>query len=131
MTTVCFQLCDKTLEGLPIYLMSGHIEVQERASSAIMLVQFIKDVLLGKNSEESHTTVTRDLVSTSITNGEINDETFDASIDYEIIKEVALLFRGELNPVALKAQRKVQIPEGYYYNVIQQFFDNRIFNLIF
>lgn len=100
------------MEGLPIYLMSGHIEVQERASSAIMLVQYIKDVLLGKNPEEATSNVTSDLVSTSITNGELETETENLSVDFEIIKEVSSLFKGELNPVALKAQRKVQIPEG-------------------
>ena len=28
-------------------------------------------------------------------------------------EEVSSLFRGELNPVASKAQKKVQVPEGY------------------
>jgi AP-3 complex subunit delta-1 len=29
--------------------------------------------------------------------------------------ELAVLFEGELNPVAPKAQRKVQVPEGYVF----------------
>lgn len=30
-----------------------------------------------------------------------------------VAEEVAALFTGELNPVAPKAQKKVQVPEGY------------------
>jgi len=55
--------------------------VQERASSALQLVQ---------------------LLILEIENGSTG-----------IIEEFELLFTGELNPVAPKAQRKVQVPEGY------------------
>lgn len=34
-----------------------------------------------------------------------------------ISEEVAALFTGELNPVAPKAQKKVQLPEGYVFYV--------------
>ena len=36
---------------------------------------------------------------------------FQSGVD--CTEEVSSLFRGELNPVAAKAQKKVQIPEGY------------------
>ena len=41
----------------------------------------------------------------------LKSETMDGSTD--IKEEFELLFSGELNPVAPKAQRKVQVPEGY------------------
>jgi len=36
---------------------------------------------------------------------------FQSGVD--CTEEVSSLFRGELNPVAAKAQKKVQIPEGF------------------
>ncbi|XP_046474561.1 AP-3 complex subunit delta-1 isoform X1 [Neodiprion pinetum] len=57
------------------FVCSGDLEVQERASSAIVLLECLKE-----------------------TSG--------------LAEELAEMFVGELNPVALKAQRKVQIPEG-------------------
>lgn len=41
----------------------------------------------------------------------------------DVCIQLAYLFSGELNPVAPKAQRKVQVPEGY------AFFQNQIFIL--
>lgn len=41
----------------------------------------------------------------------IHKELEDGDVD-EICTQVAYLFSGELNPVAPKAQRKVQVPEG-------------------
>ena len=35
------------------------------------------------------------------------------SLGVNCIEEVSSLFRGELNPVAAKAQKKVQVPEGW------------------
>ncbi|XP_075235248.1 AP-3 complex subunit delta-1-like [Lycorma delicatula] len=63
-------------------LCSADLEVQERASSALHLVQFFHEQLKGGEPLEI------------------------------IACEMAALFSGELNPVAPKAQRKVQVPEG-------------------
>lgn len=41
----------------------------------------------------------------------IRDEIAEGNVD--ILDELCQLFNGELNPVAPKAQRKVQVPEGY------------------
>lgn len=68
-------LCDK----LPQFVSSGDLEVQERASSILHILQVVRDELTSANNE--------------------------------ILSELAQLFVGELNPVAVKAQRKVQIPE--------------------
>lgn len=35
----------------------------------------------------------------------------------KVADEVVALFAGELNPVAVKAQKKVPVPEGYVLNV--------------
>uniref|UniRef100_A0A1B6DPB2 AP-3 complex subunit delta n=2 Tax=Clastoptera arizonana TaxID=38151 RepID=A0A1B6DPB2_9HEMI len=75
--------CDKVIDGLKQYICSADLEVQERASSATHLVITICDDI-----------VTND-VEISLMAAEVN-----------------MLFVGELNPVAPKAQRKVQIPEG-------------------
>lgn len=77
---VCFQLCDTICSKLPQFVNSGDLEVQERASSALQLINLVKSEI-----EEGNT---------------------------DVLEEFDLLFQGELNPVAAKAQRKVQVPEG-------------------
>lgn len=47
----------------------------------------------------------------------IHKELENGDID-DICTQVAYLFSGELNPVAPKAQRKVQVPEGYIFYYI-------------
>ncbi|XP_017853244.1 AP-3 complex subunit delta isoform X1 [Drosophila busckii] len=87
------QLCDHVLDKLQHFLGSSDIEVQERANSACMLIEMLRKAL----------TVT------------LVDETQPASIPtlaIEIVQEMALLFAGELIPVAPKAQRKVPLPDG-------------------
>ncbi|XP_075228481.1 AP-3 complex subunit delta-1-like isoform X2 [Lycorma delicatula] len=75
-------ICAHVCERLPQFVQSADLEVQERASSALHLVQYIHDQLKGGEPIEI------------------------------IACEMAALFSGELNPVAPKAQRKVQVPEG-------------------
>lgn len=45
----------------------------------------------------------------------IHKELENGDVD-DICIQVVYLFNGELNPVAPKAQRKVQVPEGYVIN---------------
>lgn len=75
------QMCDTLCGKLPQFVSSGDLEVQERASSALHLVQLIRKEI----AEEDN---------------------------MQILEELVQLFHGELNPVAPKAQRKVQVPEG-------------------
>lgn len=84
-------MCQRVCDGLTQYICSADLEVQDRASSALQLVQYLL---------------------TQIKEGE-NVASLAA--------DVKVLFSGELNPVAPKAQRKVQIPEGY---IAVQFFNN-------
>lgn len=71
------------MEKLPLFVGSGDLEVQERACSALELVKLVEEKLSLSNEDES------------------------------IIQAISILFAGEMNPVAPKAQRKVQIPEGF------------------
>lgn len=68
------------LENLPQFVSSGDLEVQERASSAYHMVQFV-DKMVTKN-------------------------------ELHILEEIGCCFMGVLNPVAPKAQKKVQLPQG-------------------
>lgn len=120
------QLCDMVLDKLPLSLSSGHIEVQERASSAFVLVQMLRDELSGDNADGNDRPVvvqtTDDILMGIETNDACggSDEVTTASRmardislgAIEIVHEMALLFAGDLNPVAPKAQRKVQLPDG-------------------
>ncbi|KAJ6638391.1 AP-3 complex subunit delta [Pseudolycoriella hygida] len=97
------RLCNLLLKKLPTYVSSSHIEVQERASSAFVLIEMLRDQLNLVSDSQSHVILSQvpTIESSEIAIGAI-----------EIVQEMALLFAGDLNPVAPKAQKKVQIPEG-------------------
>uniref|UniRef100_A0A2M3Z2Q3 AP-3 complex subunit delta n=1 Tax=Anopheles braziliensis TaxID=58242 RepID=A0A2M3Z2Q3_9DIPT len=139
--------CDTFLAGLPAFLSSADIEVQERASSTFILVQLLREQL----DEGNTTTVppikecqTADIIGDfasctdrpSISNqptdeqlmldgeNELTAARAGAAGESEppvvglppraqqLVHEICELFRCELNPVAPKAQRKVQLPDG-------------------
>lgn len=76
------QQCEIVSDGLQQYVSSADLEVQDRATSAVELMQVIRSELQ------------------------------DGTDIKQVTTDLSALFAGELNPVALKAQRKVQIPEG-------------------
>lgn len=97
-------LTEQMLNDIPIYLSSCEIEVQERSSSTIMLLQILNTHLSSDNNYKNSDILTG-----------IEDETIEEKMPLqisELIYEVEMLFDGDLNPVAPKAQRKVQIPDG-------------------
>ncbi|XP_058445422.1 AP-3 complex subunit delta isoform X2 [Malaya genurostris] len=99
--------CDMLLDGLPVYLSSGDIEVQERASSAFVIVQMLKDRLDGGNSE-----ILTD-IDTAVDEAAVLGKSSSIPAEVaELIGEIRELFVGDLNPVAPKAQRKVPLPDG-------------------
>lgn len=98
--------CDLLLEGLPVYQSSADIEVQERASSAFMMVQMLKTRLGGTSTD-----ILTD-IATSVDEAEVLGKPAIPAEVAEMIREIRELFVGDLNPVAPKAQRKVQLPEG-------------------
>lgn len=100
-------------EKLQPHLSSAHIEVQERASTALVIIRLVS----GDEASQPPTTVLADLAIVTM-----DDNAMDGEADREevkeppkcsrLLKELQELFSGELNPVAPKAQRKVPIPEG-------------------
>ncbi|XP_037028736.1 AP-3 complex subunit delta isoform X2 [Bradysia coprophila] len=98
------RLCNLLLKKLPSFVSSSHIEVQERASSAFVLIEMLRDQLNLVSDSQSTDVILSQLPT--IDSSEI------AIGAIEIVQEMALLFAGDLNPVAPKAQKKVQIPEG-------------------
>lgn len=129
------RLCDHVLAKLQEFSSSNDIEVQERANSACVLIemlraQFEKTHPPSKmNTNHNHiniinttTTTTKDIISGLET---VPDDCVDSNnlskkqtvipviptLAIEIVQEMALLFAGELIPVAPKAQRKVPLPD--------------------
>ncbi|KAK9753946.1 AP-3 complex subunit delta-1 [Popillia japonica] len=94
-------LVDVILTRLSDAVMSGELEVQERASTTCVMLKIIKEAMEIKKKEDS----------SLITDNEgIEKPIIDAS--RTLAGELMVLFTGELNPVAPKAQKKVPIPEG-------------------
>lgn len=103
-------LCDLMIKKLPAFISSGHIEVQERASSAFILVQMLREQFPSSDTQDADSM----LVETDKPN-KMAEEKEPDSIPIsaiEIVQEMAVLFAGDLNPVAPKAQKKVPIPDG-------------------
>lgn len=111
-------LCNLLLKKLPVFVSSGHIEVQERASSAYVLIQMLKEQF--PSSDGSNVDADNNLLVEMDQSNENQDNQYEndsetASIPIgaiEIVQEMAVLFAGDLNPVAPKAQRKVPLPDG-------------------
>lgn len=112
------RLCEQVHVKLQDFSSSSDIEVQERANSACILIEMLQAELNLTNSLNQKTEpVTTNDILTDIGDpiSEINQKSTNPKIPLqaiEIVQEMALLFNGDLNPVAPKAQRKVQIPDG-------------------
>ncbi|XP_058128054.1 AP-3 complex subunit delta [Anopheles ziemanni] len=133
--------CQLMLVGLRDFLSSADIEVQERASSVVALVRLLRDNISDDQGGDDTTTVATEQEKTAAANiieltlddpspGVVGDgETQpDASSTTttttteadtprwqfvrQFVGELQGLLESELNPVAPKAQRKVQLPEG-------------------
>ncbi|KAG5684600.1 hypothetical protein PVAND_013825 [Polypedilum vanderplanki] len=101
------------------FLSSGDIEVQERASATQMIVETVKS-LLGNEIVSIKPVTNQDLLNDLNDHENGNDSaTLTATVEnslppglVEIVADLKLLYEGELLPVAPKAQRKVQLPNG-------------------
>ncbi|XP_034656961.1 AP-3 complex subunit delta isoform X1 [Drosophila subobscura] len=105
------RLCDHVLDKLQHFNGSSDIEVQERASSACMLIEMLRSQLTATATGTATGTATATLTDES----SMAMETAESGIPtlaIEIVQEMTLLFAGELIPVAPKAQRKVPLPDG-------------------
>nr|AAB97618.1 garnet [Drosophila melanogaster] len=96
-TIIIGSFCDHVLDKLQHFNGSSDIEVQERANSACMLIEMLRNQL---------STSTDAMAMDTTTEGGI------PPLAIEIVQEMTLLFTGELIPVAPKAQRKVPLPDG-------------------
>ena len=100
------------LEKLQDFNSSNEIEVQDRANSACLLIQMLRSQFpLQNNSADlcnhySDDGVDDEMLTSGVTHTAI------PSLAIEIVQEMALLFDGELIPVAPKAERKVPLPDG-------------------
>lgn len=92
------------LSRFPAYISSSYIEVQERASSAFIIIQMLHAEALEYKKSNS-TDIITDVPSID-TENELPTNLID------LINEMLLLFSGDLNPVAVKAQKKVLLPPG-------------------
>lgn len=108
------QLCNLLLKKLPTFISSGHIEVQERASSAYVLIEMLREQFGAIGNPDTVVPQTDDILSDIPVNevAVTEDANEIPSLAIDIIREMAILFAGDLNPVAPKAQRKVQLPDG-------------------
>ncbi|XP_058064271.1 AP-3 complex subunit delta [Anopheles bellator] len=110
--------CETLLVGLPAFLISPDIEVQERASSAFILVQLLHE-LVDKSTEGDPTGSCQTANIVDQFADELGDKhslpvrcTAIPISAVQLLGELREIFGCELNPVASKAQRKVQLPDG-------------------
>uniref|UniRef100_A0AAG5DQD8 AP-3 complex subunit delta n=1 Tax=Anopheles atroparvus TaxID=41427 RepID=A0AAG5DQD8_ANOAO len=133
--------CQLMLTRLHNFLSSADIEVQERASSVVALVRLLLDNISDDGSTSADRSIDHEKTAANIielaldaasagtatavdgestpapvgsTVSSISNETNAARWQFmrEFVDELRGLLESELNPVAPKAQRKVQLPEG-------------------
>jgi AP-3 complex subunit delta len=101
-------------QQLKHYLSSGDIEVQERASATLIIIQTIKSLVNNEAVNSNNSGITNQNLLNDLgdhENGATSLETLPQGIT-TILEELKSLFEGDLLPVAPKAQRKVQLPDG-------------------
>ena len=102
-------------QKLPQFLSSGDIEVQERASSTQIILHLIKSMLgnelITKQEVKSNQDLLNDVGDQENGNPMETTSTLPSELA-ELVVELKSLFDGDLIPVAPKAQRKVQLPDG-------------------
>uniref|UniRef100_A0A182Q5E6 AP-3 complex subunit delta n=1 Tax=Anopheles farauti TaxID=69004 RepID=A0A182Q5E6_9DIPT len=117
--------CRTLHDGLRSYLSSADIEVQERASSVYFLVALLRESLGGRSETTDDAAVGGLVELTADGDGTTGEgalapapppppsppDTAWQEIE-QIAGDLRELFASELNPVAPKAQRKVQLPDG-------------------
>lgn len=98
-------------QKLQYFISSGDIEVQERASSTREIILALNETLNGEY--ETKKVTNQDLLNDigDQENGNVVTTNLPAQLT-EILTDFKSLFDGELLPVAVKAQRKVQLPDG-------------------
>jgi AP-3 complex subunit delta-1 len=93
-------LCDDISAKLHESLKSGELEVQERSSTSLVIVNIVKEEI-GKVKRGDADKIM-----------DCDDPVEKRDGDETVAADLLALFGGELNPVAPKAQKKVPLPEG-------------------
>lgn len=102
-------------QKLPHFLSSCDIEVQERTSSTQIILHLIKSMLGNEPATRPEVKSNQDLLNDvgDQENGNPSENTSTLPSELaELVTELKSLYDGDLIPVAPKAQRKVQLPEG-------------------
>ncbi|CAH1118623.1 unnamed protein product [Phaedon cochleariae] len=97
------RVCESLTDKLNDSVKSGELEVQERASTSLIVIGIVQEEITARKSSSSNNIMETD---SSMESKPINEQS------YLISDELLSLFSGELNPVAPKAQKKVPIPDG-------------------
>ncbi|KAJ8967025.1 hypothetical protein NQ314_003142 [Rhamnusium bicolor] len=97
------RLCDLVIEKMSESVQSGELEVQERASTSLIIIKIVQEEILAKKAVGN--TIIMDVDDPLESKPIVNPKE-------TIAAELLTLFSGELNPVAPKAQKKVPVPEG-------------------
>ncbi|XP_023302265.2 AP-3 complex subunit delta isoform X1 [Lucilia cuprina] len=107
------RLSDHVLEKLQDFNSSIDIEVQERANSACILIEMLRAQFNDNATAAAACNHNIDFIGADSNETAAQlQPTAIPTLAIEIIQEMALLFAGELIPVAPKAQRKVPLPDG-------------------
>lgn len=106
------RITDNLYQKLPDYISSGDIEVQERACSAQVIMELIKTTIgditvIPVAKQDNLLDEVQDEVEQNGTETPMMPQELS-----ELLEELKSLFEGDLMPVAQKAQRKVQLPDG-------------------
>ncbi|XP_037812496.1 AP-3 complex subunit delta isoform X1 [Lucilia sericata] len=105
------RLSDHVLEKLQDFNSSIDIEVQERANSACILIEMLRAQFNDNAAAACNHNIDFIGADSNETAAQLQPSPIP-TLAIEIIQEMALLFAGELIPVAPKAQRKVPLPDG-------------------
>ncbi|KAI8121241.1 AP-3 complex subunit delta [Lucilia cuprina] len=110
LATTCLENEDPN--GNKNFNSSIDIEVQERANSACILIEMLR-AQFNDNATAAACNHNIDFIGADSNETAAQlQPTAIPTLAIEIIQEMALLFAGELIPVAPKAQRKVPLPDG-------------------
>lgn len=113
-------LCDAVIEKMNESLKSGELEVQERASTNLVILKIVHEEISASRLLKIVWFILRLVFSVEIQGKstklmDVDDPLGERErIDpcQTLATELLNLFNGELNPVAPKAQKKVPVPEG-------------------
>ncbi|XP_044762677.1 AP-3 complex subunit delta [Coccinella septempunctata] len=97
------ELCDAISAKLSDSLKSAELEVQERSSTCLNILEIVKEEI-----ELKKTTTNQNIIDADKIDPLEKDQDGTGLIAQELLQ----FFQGELNPVAPKAQKKVPVPEN-------------------